>query len=137
MSAKRIAKLEDHLRANPTNSLSAYGKKILDDFHAIKKSVQRGDKNYEFAYTVNDDGLLTREQQEFFEENGYLVIPGLLSEEKIDRYNAHFRDLAAHPEKRKKSMNVVVDVTVAKNKTINRNNEETITKFQEFLEDEI
>lgn len=31
-----------------------------------------------FRFTVLDNGLLTRSQREFYEKNGFLVIPGLI-----------------------------------------------------------
>jgi hypothetical protein len=38
--------------------------------------------------------VLTKEQRDFFEENGFLVIPNLVSPDLLENYRARFVDIA-------------------------------------------
>lgn len=38
-----------------------------------------------FKYTLNND-LLSREQRQFYEENGFLVVKGLVKQDELDKY---------------------------------------------------
>ena len=40
-----------------------------------------------------DTGLLTPEQRDFYEKNGYLVVRGLVSQDKLDTYRERFRQI--------------------------------------------
>ena len=46
-----------------------------------------------FRYTVNSNGILNDRQREFYEENGFLVIPRLVSDEQIDECRQRFLDI--------------------------------------------
>ena len=47
--------------------------------------VDRGNVSKVFKYTVDEtSGKLNKRQREFYEENGFIVIPNLVSEELID-----------------------------------------------------
>merc|ERR1712131_297236 len=46
-----------------------------------------------FRFTVSDNGLLTRSQREFYEKNGFLVVPNLIPHELIDECRQRFLDI--------------------------------------------
>jgi hypothetical protein len=49
-----------------------------------------------YKYTRDADGYvscLTKEQRDFYEENGYLVVRGLVSQAELDRYFVRFQSL--------------------------------------------
>ena len=46
-----------------------------------------------FRFTVLDNGLLTRSQREFYEKNGFLVVPNLIPHELIDECRQRFLDI--------------------------------------------
>ena len=47
----------------------------------------------QFRYTVNKNGMLNQRQQQFYEENGFVVIPGLVAHDLIDECRDRFLDL--------------------------------------------
>ena len=52
------------------------------------------DDGMHFQYTFTDNnGLLTRSQREFYEENGFLVIPNLVPQNLIDECRDRFMDI--------------------------------------------
>jgi len=84
-------------------------------------------------YTL-ETNVLTREQREFYEENGYIIIPRLVTEEHIDEYAARFKELCENPKERPSTMTVMRDVALAK-AGVNNNSEMFITKVQDFQDD--
>lgn len=46
-----------------------------------------------FQYTV-DGGILTQEERQFYEENGYFVVRGIFSEADIAEWKQQFREYA-------------------------------------------
>lgn len=40
----------------------------------------------QFTYTLESPSCLTYEQRKFYEENGFLLVRGLVSPEKLDRF---------------------------------------------------
>ena len=57
------------------------------------ESVVGHDGKY-FQYTLTDNnGLLTRDQRQFYEKNGFLVIPNLVPHEMIDECRQRFMDI--------------------------------------------
>ena len=46
-----------------------------------------------FRFTVSDNGILTRSQREFYEKNGFLVVPQLIPHELIDECRQRFLDI--------------------------------------------
>src|SRR5918912_482581 len=77
---------------------------------------------------------LTKEQANLYDEQGYILVKGLLPQEKIDLYNRRFADIANGIVPKKPFMILMKDVTIAKT---NLNGEAHITKLQEFQDDEI
>ena len=46
-----------------------------------------------FRYTINSNGILNDRQRQFYEENGFLVIPNLVEHELIDECQQRFLDI--------------------------------------------
>ena len=53
-----------------------------------------------FKYTPGNGGILTREQRQFYEDNGYVVIKGLLNKQEILKYYRRFDELVENPSER-------------------------------------
>jgi phytanoyl-CoA hydroxylase len=77
---------------------------------------------------------LTAEQAKSYDEEGYILVKGLLSAEKVDLYNRRFADIANGVVPKKPLMILMKDITIAKK---NLNGEAYITKLQEFQDDEV
>ncbi|XP_055970487.1 phytanoyl-CoA dioxygenase, peroxisomal [Sorex fumeus] len=85
-----------------------------------------------FQYT-HDNNLLSLEQRKFYEENGFLVIKKLVSDENIERYRKEFERIC-RKEVKPLGLMVMKDVSIAK--TVKDSNERVVTKVQDFQEDE-
>lgn len=77
---------------------------------------------------------LTQEEKNLYEEQGYILVKGLLQKERLDLYNRRFADIANGILPKKPFMILMKDITIAKT---NLNGDAYITKLQEFQDDEI
>ena len=59
---------------------------IMNRLQNVEKSL-KGNQN--FRYTV-DNGILTLEQRQFYEDNGYIVVKGFLKDKDIDVWTKRF-----------------------------------------------
>nr|XP_044617785.1 phytanoyl-CoA dioxygenase, peroxisomal-like [Equus asinus] len=86
----------------------------------------------QFQYT-RDNSVLTLEQRQFYEDNGFLVIKKLVSDADIECFRNEFERIC---RKEVEPMRLVVmrDVTIAKSEYVP--SEKMITKVQDFQEDE-
>jgi phytanoyl-CoA hydroxylase len=80
---------------------------------------------------------LTEEQKAFFNENGYLIIKGLLSKDKIDKYTERLIDVCNGDVEPAKNMLVMKDVMIAKGKVKTDKQVERIQKLQDVQEDQV
>ncbi|XP_068962520.1 phytanoyl-CoA dioxygenase, peroxisomal-like [Petaurus breviceps papuanus] len=85
-----------------------------------------------FQYTL-DNNVLTLEQRQFYEDNGFLVIKKLVSEADIQRYRDHFEKICRN-EVKPLGLMIMKDVTIAK--ATPSLDEKIITKIQDFQNDE-
>ena len=46
-----------------------------------------------FRYTINSNGILNDRQRQFYEDNGFLVIPNLVNHDLIDQCQQRFLDI--------------------------------------------
>ncbi|XP_044136025.1 phytanoyl-CoA dioxygenase, peroxisomal-like isoform X1 [Bufo gargarizans] len=83
-----------------------------------------------FRYTL-DNNLLTPEQRQFYEENGFLVIKNLVSHKDIDEFRDVFEKVC-RKELTAPGMLVMRDVAIAKSEFLP--DQEAITKVQYFQE---
>ncbi|XP_049480565.1 phytanoyl-CoA dioxygenase, peroxisomal isoform X2 [Panthera uncia] len=86
----------------------------------------------QFQYTLDND-VLSLEQRKFYEENGFLVIKNLVSDDDITRFRNQFQRICKE-EVKHQGMMIMRDVSTEKSKFIP--SEELITKVQNFHQDE-
>ncbi|KAG8178034.1 hypothetical protein JTE90_025089 [Oedothorax gibbosus] len=84
-----------------------------------------------FRYTNSCDAL-SREQKLFYEENGFIVIPRLVSEDCLEIYKNRFRDICDN-KVQVNGLTVMKDVSYHKD----RPDERIINKIQDFMFDEV
>ncbi|XP_015928873.1 phytanoyl-CoA dioxygenase, peroxisomal [Parasteatoda tepidariorum] len=84
-----------------------------------------------FRYT-NNCSRLSRGQRLFYEENGFIVVPQLVSEESLEIYRQRFKDIC-DGKVNIPGLTVMRDVTFSKT----RPNERVINKIQDFIFDEV
>lgn len=87
-----------------------------------------------FKYTLNSP-LLTKEQRQFYEENGYLVIKKLVPEHHLQRYRERFEKICKG-EIKVPMLTIMRDVAIAKTEFVP--GQKAVTKIQNFqLDDEL
>ncbi|XP_074214305.1 phytanoyl-CoA dioxygenase, peroxisomal isoform X1 [Camelus bactrianus] len=86
----------------------------------------------QFQYTL-DNNVLSLEQRKFYEENGFLVIKNLVSDADIQRFRREFERICRN-EVKPLGLTVMRDMTITKSEYAP--SERTITKVQDFQEDE-
>lgn len=82
-------------------------------------------------YTL-DNNLLTPEQRLFYEENGYILIKKLVSEEEIEKFRREFERICLKKVK-VPGMLVMRDVAIAKSEFVP--DQSAVSKLQDFQED--
>jgi len=85
-----------------------------------------------YEYTVPND-VLTKEQRDFYEKNGYIVFKKLIPQEDLDRFKRHFQKLCSGEAPRVPTMTMMRDVVVKDQK--GALGEDMITKIQDFQDD--
>ncbi|XP_077157968.1 phytanoyl-CoA dioxygenase, peroxisomal [Paroedura picta] len=83
-----------------------------------------------FRYTLDNDRL-TPVQRHFYEENGYLVIKNLVSDEDIQRFRDEFARICRR-EVKGNGLVVMRDISLAKSEFVP--DEKAVTKVQDFQE---
>ena len=78
---------------------------------------------------------LTKEERDFYEENGYLVVKNQLPEEVLKVYRDRFCALANGETDRPPMMTMMRDVTIAKRKDVK--GEDFISKIQDYEDDPV
>lgn len=87
-----------------------------------------------FTYTLsNGDGVLTEQDREFYETNGYLVVRNLISPQTLDKYRKRFHKICSEKIE-VPFMTVMKDVSIAKSEFVE--GEKAITKIQDFCTDD-
>ena len=119
--AKRLAVISDHL-----NSCR---------LHSVLPEISFTDaKELDTESLVLQNDLLTQEQVDFYNTNGYLVVRNLVPQELLNRYRDRFRQICNDVVK-VPGITVMRDVTYAK---ANRSRgERTVNKLQNFEQDEV
>lgn len=83
----------------------------------------------------NVDGrVVPAVQKQFYAKNGFLLVRKCVPQHEIDRYRRRFQELCCN-EAGLTSMTVMRDVSIAKEKF--EKSENTITKIQDFVDDEV
>jgi len=81
--------------------------------------------------------MFTKEQRDFYEENGYIVVPKLLKQKEIELFYNHFDTLTQNPMETIKKMSIVRDVSLKHVTREARNDPNVVTKFQDWAYDPI
>lgn len=102
----------------------------------FERSYHKDDVSVE---SVMNRCTLTDEQKEFYKENGYLIVRGLLNQKECDILNNRFDELISNPSLRPPELVIMRDITLPKLK--NKRNkiltDTEVTKIQNVGNDEI
>jgi len=122
MQAKRINNILGHLSpcVESNNNRSIRPRPVAEN------------KNYRF--TANRNGILTKEQREQYEKDGYFVVKRLIPEQELEKYKERFIAIANGDVERSPTMTMMRDIAIAKQKG---KGELAITKVQDFQDDDI
>lgn len=82
----------------PSERSASLRLQLLKDHLDINKNVEKPWERYkqEFKYTVTPwaDDVLTREEREFYETNGYIIKKNVCTKEECDRWSQRFMQYA-------------------------------------------
>ncbi|CAD6191666.1 unnamed protein product [Caenorhabditis auriculariae] len=82
------------------------------------------------------DGLvLTAEQKQHYEREGYLLVRNVVPTYELDRFRKRFQDICEKRVQAPPNMTVMKDITIAKSEFLS--GEKAITKVQDFSEDPV
>jgi phytanoyl-CoA hydroxylase len=118
MAEKRLVTLLGHLRNDHQNS-------------SVALNQTGGGPSY--RYTV-DNSVLTSNQRQFYEDNGFLVVRRLVSLERLEEFRDRFQKICKN-EVDAIGMTVMKDVAIVKKEY--NTDERAITKLQDFQNDPV
>ena len=122
-SRRRLETLLGHLK-------SGQGDAILPKPTAAHVNPsQQSSSRYRYTIDSSTEGVLSPEQRDFYETNGYFVVPSLVSKEKLDLFRERFRQICSR-EVTVPGLTIMRDVAIAKSEF--RGDERAITKLQDF-----
>ncbi|KAK6046624.1 hypothetical protein COOONC_15870 [Cooperia oncophora] len=81
-----------------------------------------------------DGTVLSKEQKQFYEKNGYLLIRNCVPVYELERYKQRFKDICQKKDV-PANMTVMRDVAIAKSEFVS--GEKAITKVQDFQDDPV
>ena len=83
---RRLGTLLGHLKARPT-ATNSYGSGQLDS--------ASNPEAYRYTLDASSEGVLSREQRRQYEQEGYFVVKGLVSQHHLDTYRERFRQICS------------------------------------------
>ncbi|CAI4228409.1 unnamed protein product [Auanema sp. JU1783] len=83
---------------------------------------------------LNNRSYLTREEKEFYDKNGFIVIKNCVSKEELSKYQNRFKAICEKKDV-PSDMTVMKDVSIAKSEFLS--GEKAITKVQDFQHDPV
>ncbi|KAM9845642.1 LOW QUALITY PROTEIN: phytanoyl-CoA dioxygenase, peroxisomal [Aulostomus maculatus] len=98
---------------------------------AIVASAQTYSSPQKLRYSL-DTGLLTPEQRLFYEQNGFILIKNLVSEEDIDKFRQEFERICRQ-ELKIPGLVVMRDIAIVKSEFVP--DQKAVSKLQDFQED--
>lgn len=98
----------------------------------IKRHLSQSHLKSKLIYTV-PGGALNKEQRDFYEKNGFIVIKNLISGESLDKYKQRFQKICSD-KTQVQGMTVMKDISIAKSEFLE--GEKAITKIQDFCYDD-
>ena len=118
------------------NKLLNLNKSFLNsgsNFLFLQKELVRSASNLpKFRFTI-DGGAFSDQQRKEYEENGFVVIENLVSDEKLEKLKRRFQRICNEKIK-VPIMTVMRDVSIAKSEFVE--GEQAITKVQDFVYDD-
>ncbi|CAK8694615.1 unnamed protein product [Clavelina lepadiformis] len=115
-SVRRCEVIKGHLKRNEVSSLSA---EIVQDNH---------------HYTLDGFDILSKEDCEFYDKNGFFVVRGLVPDHELHRYNDRFQKICKK-EIKVPGMIIMRDVAIAKSEFVP--GEQAVTKIQDYQNDPV
>ena len=127
-SQRRLQTILGHLKGGDGDAILL--PKPAASAHIAASSIEPS-RSGRYRYTIDSTcaGVLTTEQRDFYEKNGFVVIPGLVPQEKLDRYRERFRQICSR-EANIPGLAIMRDVAIAKSEF--RADERAVTKIQDF-----
>ena len=110
--------------------------KLIGHFQPSQDIESRPCNANTFDLTMSDK-MLTTEQRQFYEENGYIVIKKLLSDDEITKYYNRFDELIANPKQRPPNLLIMRDVSLRGLQIKDRKSERVVTKLQTWAFDKV
>jgi len=110
---QRVNLILRHLTAGGSNTINSTG------------------KSYRFTRSA---GILTEEQRQQYDRDGFFVIKGLVPQDDLNQYTDHFIKISSVGKPTTRTMIVMRDIAIAKTKGVG---EKAITKIQDWQEDDI
>lgn len=86
-----------------------------------------------YRYT-QDVGILSNDQRQFYEENGYLLVKDLVSPSELQTYRDRFQSICCH-DVTIPGLTIMRDVAIAKSEY--QPGERAVTKIQDFQFDDV
>jgi len=87
-----------------------------------------------YKYTVNN-GFLTKEQRDFYEKNGFIVVKKLIPQHELDNYHKRFVDICHKRVQDTVAMTIMKDVSLKDKQGVDP--ERIINKIQDYQADPI
>lgn len=107
----RINKVVDHLRNNDNEETKHQQTPLIAQPNGNDFSSLENDSNFLFTLDNFANDILTYEQREFYEENGFLVIKKLFNDDEVKYFYNRFQYLIDNPKKCPPAMVIMRDVT--------------------------
>ncbi|CAL2038641.1 hypothetical protein CAEBREN_03402 [Caenorhabditis brenneri] len=82
-----------------------------------------------------EGSILSAEQRQFYEKNGYLLIRNCVPQYELNRFRQRFQDICEKKVKAPENMTVMKDISIAKSEF--KDGEKAITKIQDFADDPV
>uniref|UniRef100_H2YLK7 Phytanoyl-CoA dioxygenase, peroxisomal n=1 Tax=Ciona savignyi TaxID=51511 RepID=H2YLK7_CIOSA len=112
----RVKVIKGHLSSKPVSSL------VTTPSNGLK-------------YTVDECNVLSMKEREFFEENGFFVVKGLVAQNDLDKYRERFQKICNKQVPAPMNMIIMKDVAIAKSEYMQ--GDRAITKIQDFQADPV
>ncbi|KAG0418041.1 hypothetical protein HPB47_005170 [Ixodes persulcatus] len=130
MAQERLKTIVGHLKGGAMSQLINVfeDKHILDE---VNKKIGANQSSGGFRYTL-DSTRLSDDQRRFYEENGFIVIPGLVGSKDLETYKNRFQSIADGKVK-VPGLVVMKDVALLDAKS----DERVINKLQELYMDDV
>lgn len=100
----------------------------------ISNSTSASGSTQKYRYTVNSNNLLTKQQRDFYEENGYILIKNLIPANELEIYRQRFIDIADGKVARAPTMTAMKDIALADKRQMG---EQNFTKLQDWQDDPV